>query len=627
MRIALARVTVALAIASAAVAAGAHARQGSPGAAPAPAAAPAADRAAARDRWLAIVDEFERWRDTVWPEEALANGRPCPMPDRIADRSYRGIGLRFTEESEFLARLREIDPALLEGDDLLGWRLLVRQLDEGCRGFAFRSFLMPVGGRGGPQQDIPQMADRMPFRTPEDFENHVKRLSAAPQWVTDVKELLEMGMAEGRMPPKATMVDVPAQFDAVVAGGLQALRAPLANMPASIPEERRRELRAQAEEWTGQAVARLAELGDWLRKVYLPACRDTVAASDLPDGRAWYEHSLRVHTTTDMTADEIHRTGLAEVARIRAEMMRTIARTDWQAADPARAAMPEDARFEAFVAYLRADPRFYAKTADELLARYRDVCKRIDAKLPALFGTLPRNPYGVQAVPRFMAPTQTTAYYMPGSLRAGNPGWFYANTHALDQRPLYEAIPLALHEAVPGHHLQITVAQELPAAREFRRDMHFTAFVEGWALYAERLGIEMGFFADDPYGDFGRLLYEMWRATRLVVDTGIHAFGWPRQRAIDYMKANTALSELNIVREVDRYIDWPGQACGYKVGELRIRAMRARAEDALGAAFDVRAFHDAVLGAGALPLDVLDARIDAWIAARRAQPASAQPSS
>jgi prolyl oligopeptidase len=289
--------------------------------------------------------------------------------------------------------------------------------------------------------------------------------------------------------------------------------------------------------------------------------------------------------------------------------------------------MPEDARFEAFVAYLRADPRFYAKTADELLARYRDVCKRIDAKLPALFGTLPRNPYGVQAVPRFMAPTQTTAYYMPGSLRAGNPGWFYANTHALDQRPLYEAIPLALHEAVPGHHLQITVAQELPAAREFRRDMHFTAFVEGWALYAERLGIEMGFFADDPYADFGRLLYEMWRATRLVVDTGIHAFGWPRQRAIDYMKANTALSELNIVREVDRYIDWPGQACGYKVGELRIRAMRARAEDALGAAFDVRAFHDAVLGAGALPLDVLDARIDAWIAARRAQPASAQPSS
>jgi uncharacterized protein (DUF885 family) len=584
-------------------------------------------RADVRARWLAIVDEYERWRDTVWPEEALASGRPCPVPDRIADRSYRGIGLRFTEESEFLARLREIDPALLEGDDLLGWQLLVRQLDESCRGFAFRSFLMPVGGRGGPQQDIPQMADRMPFRTPEDFENHVKRLSAAPQWVIDVKELLEMGIAEGRMPPKATMLEVPAQFDAVVAGGLQALRAPLSRMPDSIPEDRKRELRAQADEWTGQAVARLAELGDWLRKVYLPACRETVAASDLPDGRAWYEHSLRVHTTTAMTADEIHRTGLAEVARIRAEMMQVIARTDWQGADPARAAMPEDARFAAFVEYLRTDPRFYAKSADELLARYRDVCKRIDAKLPALFGTLPRNPYGVQAVPKFMAPTQTTAYYMPGSLRAGNPGWFYANTHALDQRPLYEAIPLALHEAVPGHHLQITVAQELPAAQEFRRDMHFTAFVEGWALYAERLGIEMGFFADDPYADFGRLLYEMWRATRLVVDTGIHAFGWPRQRAIDYMKANTALSELNIVREVDRYIDWPGQACGYKVGELRIRAMRARAEQALGDAFDVRAFHDAVLGAGAIPLDVLDARLDAWIAARKAQPASAQPSS
>jgi uncharacterized protein (DUF885 family) len=233
----------------------------------------------------------------------------------------------------------------------------------------------------------------------------------------------------------------------------------------------------------------------------------------------------------------------------------------------------------------------------------------------------------VRAVPKFMAPTQTTAYYMPGSLRAGNPGWFYANTYALEQRPLYEMVPLSLHEAVPGHHLQISIAQELPDQPEFRRDMHFTAYVEGWALYAERLGIEMGFFKDDPYADFGRLTYEMWRSTRLVVDTGIHAMGWGKEQAMDFMKRNTALSELNIEREVDRYIDWPGQACGYKIGELRIRAMRAKAEAALGTGFDVRAFHDALLGAGALPLDVLEVRIDAWIAARKAQPSSAQPSS
>jgi prolyl oligopeptidase len=301
-------------------------------------------------------------------------------------------------------------------------------------------------------------------------------------------------------------------------------------------------------------------------------------------------------------------------------MLAIIRHTDWFTADVARASLGDDALFAAFVQYLRTDPRFYAKSEDELLGKYRETCKRIDAKLPALFGTLPRNPYGVHAIPKFMAPTQTTAYYQPGSLRAGNPGWFCANTYALEQRPLYEMVPLSLHEAVPGHHLQISIAQELPDQPEFRRDMHFTAFVEGWGLYSERLGIEMGFFENDPYSDFGRLTYEMWRSTRLVVDTGIHAFGWSKEKAMDFMKRNTALSELNIEREVDRYIDWPGQACGYKIGELRIRALRAKAEKELGAAFDVRAFHDAVLGAGAIPLDVLATRIDAWIAACKAKP-------
>jgi uncharacterized protein (DUF885 family) len=574
-------------------------------------------------RFAEVVAEYEGWRDTVWPEDALAAGRPSAAPDRIADRSMRGVESRHAQERIFLEDLRAIDPAQLSGDDLLGWQLLVRQLDESTSGHRFRAFLMPVGGRGGPQQDIPQMADRIPMRTPEDFSNFVKRLSAVPQMVRDVRSMMAVGIAEGRVPPRATMVDVPAQFDAVVAGRLEPLRVALARLPDGMPAEEQAQLRAEAERWIGQSLEELADLGAWLRGTYLPACRDSIAASDLPDGRAWYDHSLRVHTTTSLGADEIHRIGLAEVARIRAEMDQVIRRTDWFAADPGRAAMDADARFAAFVAYLRTDRRFYASTPEELLARYRDVCKRIDAKLPALFGTLPRNPYGVQAVPKFMAPTQTTAYYMPGSLRAGVPGWFFANTHALDQRPLYEAIPLSLHEAVPGHHLQITIAQELPAQREFRRDMHFTAFVEGWALYAERLGIEMGLFADDPYSDFGRLLYEMWRSTRLVVDTGMHALGWSRERAIAYMQANTALSELNIVREVDRYIDWPGQACGYKIGELRIRAMRERAERALGTAFDVRAFHDELLGAGALPLDVLEARMDAWTRGRAAQKSQA----
>jgi len=299
-------------------------------------------------------------------------------------------------------------------------------------------------------------------------------------------------------------------------------------------------------------------------------------------------------------------------------MLAVIARTDWYAADPARAKLPDDERFAAFIRYLRTDPRFYCASAEELLARYRDVCKKIDPKLPALFGTLPRLTYGVREIPRFMAPAQTTAYYQPGSPQRGEPGYFYANTYKLEQRPTYEFIPLSLHEAVPGHHFQIALAQELAGAREFRKDLDSTAFTEGWALYAERLGIEMGFFGD-PYDDFGRLLYEMWRACRLVVDPGMHAFGWSRERAIDFMKANTALSELNIVNEVDRYIGWPGQACGYKIGELTIRRLRKEAEQALGAGFDIRRFHDAVLLDGPIPLDLLEQNIRAWIAAERSR--------
>jgi uncharacterized protein (DUF885 family) len=567
--------------------------------------------------FAALVEEYERWLDLAFPEAAIAQGRPT-TEDRITDVSYRGIEMRHAMAADYLRRLREIPQETLAPQDRLDWALLVRSLEEGVEGHRFRAFLMPVSGRGGPQQDIPQMAENVPFGSEKDYDNYLKRLTAVPQAVRDTRRLLEMGVAEGRVPPRATMADLPAQFEAVIRGQLEPLRAPFARMPASIPAERQAELRAQLPGLLQAILDELVSLRGYLITTYLPACRDPVGASALPDGAAWYEWALRAHTTTRMTAREIHDTGLAEVARIRAEMLAVIRRTPWFAADPARAGLAEDALFAAFLQHLRTDPRFYTRSEEELLSRYRDICKRIDACLPALFGTLPRNPYGVRAIPRFMAPTQTTAYYQPGSLRAGNPGWFYANTYALDQRPTYEMIPLSLHEAVPGHHLQISIAQELPAQREFRRQMHVTAFVEGWALYAERLGIEMGLFEDDPYADFGRLLYEMWRATRLVVDTGLHAFGWTREQAIAYMTANTALSDLNIAREVDRYIDWPGQATGYKIGELRIRAIRDRAERRLGKAFDIRAFHDALLGAGAIPLDVLEERMNAWIEARAA---------
>ncbi|MHC4827996.1 MAG: DUF885 domain-containing protein, partial [Planctomycetota bacterium] len=274
---------------------------------------------------------------------------------------------------------------------------------------------------------------------------------------------------------------------------------------------------------------------------------------------------------------------------------------------------------KAFLNYLRTDPRFYHTSAESLLAEYRDICKQVDPWLPRLFGRLPRLTYGVRAIPDYMAPTQTTAYYQSGDLRNAEPGWFYANTYALDQRPKYEMIPLTLHEAVPGHHFQVALARELEDLPEFRRDWGFNAFGEGWALYAERLGIEMGLYGD-PYDDFGRLLYEMWRACRLVVDPGMHAIGWSRDEAIEFMMANTALSRLNITTEVDRYISWPGQACAYKIGELKIRELRQRAESRLGQSFDLRAFHDVVLGAGSIPLTILEKRVDYWINSQQFRP-------
>jgi uncharacterized protein (DUF885 family) len=356
--------------------------------------------------------------------------------------------------------------------------------------------------------------------------------------------------------------------------------------------------------YTGRVAPAFRRLHDFLQKTYLPACRETTAASALPSGSAMYEYNVRWHTTTDLTPAQIHERGQSEVRRIRSAMDQVIARSGFTGG------------FDEFVRFLRTDPRFYYTEPSELLRGYRDIAKRADPELAPLFGRLPQTPYGVAAVPDAIAPSQTTAYYEPGALRAGRPGNMYANTYKLEARPKWEMEALTLHEAVPGHHLQIAIAQEIQGLPEFRKHSSYTAYVEGWALYAERLGEEMGFYRD-PYSKFGQLTYEMWRAVRLVVDTGIHALGWSRQRAIDFFKANAAKTEQDIIVEVDRYIVWPGQALGYKIGELKIRELRERAEKALGPRFDIRAFHDEVVGQGALPLDVLEARVAAWVPARR----------
>lgn len=579
----------------------------------------AASEDAAR-RFETVLGSYDAWRLSSFPEYALRRG----IRDRageLTDNSLSGIHRRQAEMGHFLDELQTIPADRLDERDRRDHALLVRELALSQDGFRFNGWMMPVGGRWGPHTEISQLGETATILTLADAEAYLKRIAGAPGLLVNATEVMQAGLDAGVVPPKVTVLSTADQIGAVRRSLGDLLRKPLRSLPPSIPESERARLLAELERLLDPLDTMLTSFEAFFRDEYFPRCRDTIGARDMADGERWYAHELKVHTTTAMTAREIHETGLAEVARIRAEMMDVIARTDWAAADPARLALPEDGRFAAFIAYLRGDPRFYCTSAEELLARYRDVCKRIDPKLPGLFGRLPRLTYGVREIPRFMAPTQTTAYYQPGSPDLGEPGYFYANTYALDQRPTYEFIPLSLHEAVPGHHFQIALAQELEGVRPFRRDLDSTAFTEGWALYAERLGIEMGFF-DDPYDDFGRLLYEMWRSCRLVVDTGMHAFGWSRADAIAFMTRNTALSDINIANEVDRYIGWPGQACGYKIGELVIRRLRAEAERALGGNFDLRRFHDAVLLDGPLPLDVLEENIARWIGAeiRRTAP-------
>jgi uncharacterized protein (DUF885 family) len=347
-----------------------------------------------------------------------------------------------------------------------------------------------------------------------------------------------------------------------------------------------------------------------MRNEYTTRARMSVGASDLPRGREYYAHLVRYYTTLDVTPEQVHAIGLAEVARIRAEMEAVMRKTGFQGS------------FAEFLTFLRTDPRFYAPTAEELLKTACAMSKKADGSLPALFGRLPRIPYTVEPVPDHLAPKYTGGRYVEPPADGTRPGIYWVNTYALDKRPLYTLEALTLHEAVPGHHLQVALSQELTGLPQFRRFSDVGAFGEGWALYSEWLGREAGFYRD-PYSEFGRLTYEMWRACRLVVDTGLHAMGWTRQQAIDYLVANTALSIHECTTETDRYISWPGQALCYKMGELKIRELRKRAETALGERFDVRGFHDAVLANGMVPLPVLEAQVDAWIAASAASASSA----
>ncbi len=555
-------------------------------------------------------------------------------PVTASTRGDRRFDRQLSDESEasYLARARAANDALVElaridfeqlsDENRVNYALLERDLRDYAAGARFRPWQISVTNLSGPQQDIVQIPERMSFDTRDQKLDFIARIRETPRVIEQTIANMRAGIREGRVQPRTAVSAAAGQaFDSATDAHMSdptthPLYAPFADLDANDPIAI--EARAAIKD---SVIPSMREFGAFLRDEYIPAARESVGASEYPDGAAFYDYMLGLMTTTDLTAGEIHEIGLAEVARIRAEMMGTIRRSDFMETREGKAAAGDDERlFRAFLEYLRTNERFYADSPEELLAAYRDVAKRADAWMPRLFKTLPRLPYGVREMPAFMAPSAPTAYYMSGALQNGVAGNFVANTYKLETRPLFECVALTLHEAVPGHHHQIALAEELTSVHEWRTWQGYTAFVEGWGLYSERLGLEMeqspekpkGMY-QDPYDDFGRLSYEMWRAMRLVVDTGMHSKGWTRDRAVEYMLSNSGLSRKNVEAEVDRYIGWPGQATAYKIGELKFRELRAMAERELGESFDVREFHDVVLMSGAVPLEVLERNVIDWV--------------
>ena len=552
----------------------------------------------------------QNWAYTMheFPEYATAVGYPGQNA-RWTDYSLEAIARRKRELNDPLTALRAIDRAKLSANDQLSYDLFRHDAIDALDESRFPGELMPVNQLGGVQQDVPSIIARMPAGRVPEYEDIIARLRGVPVLVNQTITLLERGLATGVTPPQITLRDVPAQAQSLVVA--DPLTSPMleafVHFPAGIGGADQQRLRAAAVGAYRDSLApAFQKLSAFLRDKYIPGARKTVGMRDLPNGLDWYRVRARSTTTTDLTPEQIHALGLAEVKRIRGQMDSVIAATGFKGT------------FADFVQFLRTDPRFFFTTPQDLLRASRDLAKRIDPELVRLFGTLPRLTYGVSPVPPYAERSQTTAYYQPGSPLAYRAGTYFVNTYNLPARPRWEMEALTLHEAVPGHHLQIALAEELEGVPEFRRFGGYTAFVEGWGLYSESLGGELGLYTD-PYSKFGQLTYEMWRAIRLVIDTGIHTMGWTREQAIDYFKANAAKTEHDITVEVDRYIVWPGQALAYKIGELKIKELRAYASSTLGSKFDIRAFHDQVLGAGAVPLDVLDARIHAWVAAVQAR--------
>ncbi len=568
----------------------------------------AASQAQARHADLAAIladyEAFDRANDPIGAGREGDAAALAALPD-----TSREAELARTETLRgFAARLDAVDPAALDDEDRLNHAFLSWIVDMAVERVGHDGGRLAFDSEGGPGQWIGYLSGSTRITTRVEGEAWLNRMAGLGAFydesLTDARRGLETGLVQTRSVVESALAL--AETDAAFTAETDPLMRPLANLPAAIPAELQDAWRARARDVIAAEIApRRTAWAEFLRTEYLPAAPETLGLAHRPGGRDYYAFLARSYTTTDMTPDEIHALGQAEVARIRARMDEEMAAAEWQG------------DFAGFLNFLRTDPQFYAASREDLLKEASEMAKRADGGLPALFRTLPRLPYDVRPVPQEIEASYTTGRYFSGSIENGIPGGYIVNTGRLDQRPLYELPALTLHEAVPGHHLQIALQQEAEAGPYFRRGANVTAFTEGWGLYAEFLGEEMGFYRT-PYERFGRLSYEMWRACRLVADTGIHWLGWDIEQARACFTENSALSPHNIETELQRYIGWPGQALAYKIGEIRLREIRSRAEEALGEAFNVRDFHDALLVDGALPLDLLDQRMDAWIAEQAA---------
>jgi uncharacterized protein (DUF885 family) len=542
---------------------------------------------------------FDEFANQLWQAEKALNNR---SKTTLPDMSAATLAAQTKQRQQWLDKLQQIDVATLTEQQQINHAILAYSLKDAISEYQYGAHLIPLTAESGFHSDLAFMVSGTEFKSKQDYLDYLSKLKTIPVYMQQQTDWMKQGLATGMTQPKAVLVGFDQSILAFISKAPEqnVFYRPFQQKPEFVDADSWVVMQSEAKQIVDQQLnPAYQQFYQFMLQQYLPGTRDSIAASDWPKGREYYQNRLEHYTTLKLTPEQVHQTGLEEVARIRAEMQNIITQVGFKGS------------FAEFIQFLRTDPQFYVKTPNDLLKEASFIAKKIDAELPKFFKTLPRTPYGVAPVPAEIAPKYTTGRYA-GTNRNDRAGFYWVNTYALDRRPLYEMEALTLHEAVPGHHLQISLAREQSSLPEYRRNFYTSAFGEGWGLYSEYLGVEMGFY-QDPYSNFGRLTYEMWRAARLVVDTGMHTMGWSRQQAIDFLASNTALSMHNVTTEIDRYISWPAQALSYKLGELTIKKLRKEAEQQLGNDFDVREFHDVVLRNGSVPLSILEQQVASYI--------------